>query len=152
MTLKDIRFNLLTLPDSNNVNPKTGRAIATACANYCDPLTFDKLELNTIHPVCHIQPIEYIQSNQQLEIGKAVHCKTKVIYTVNYYSAVQLVAESEVITSLYPMRRSEYRLVITEPEATNCFSTNFHVFTNNNQLSFTKFISKLLLHKKAKIK
>jgi hypothetical protein len=28
---------LLTLPDFNNVNSKTGRAFATACANYCDP-------------------------------------------------------------------------------------------------------------------
>ena len=43
----------------------------------------------------------------------------------------QLVAEGEVITSLYSLsrRRSEYRLVITEPEATNCFSINFQVFT-----------------------
>ena len=30
------------------------------------------------------------------------------------------------------------RLVISEPEATNCFSINFQVFTNNNQLNFTK--------------
>ena len=35
------------------------------------------------------------------------------------------------VTSLYSMslRRSEYRLVITEPEVTNCFSINFQVFT-----------------------
>ena len=39
------------------------------------------------------------------------------------------------ITSLYSLsRRRRYRLVITEPEATNCFSINFQVFTNNNQL------------------
>ena len=39
----------------------------------------------------------------------------------------QLVAEGEVITSLYSLsrRQSEYRLVITEPEATNCFSIKF---------------------------
>ncbi len=30
-------FILLTLPGSNNNNTKPGRAIATACANYCDP-------------------------------------------------------------------------------------------------------------------
>jgi hypothetical protein len=35
-------------------------------------------------------------------------------------------------------RRSEYRLVITEPEATNCFSINFQVFTNNNPHNFIK--------------
>ena len=35
-----------------------------------------------------------------------------------------VVAEGEVITSLYSLsrKRSKYRLVITEPEATNCFS------------------------------
>ena len=44
------------------------------------------------------------------------------------------------ITSLYSLsrRRSEYRLVITEPEATNCFSINFQVSANNNPLNFTK--------------
>ena len=37
-------------------------------------------------------------------------------------------------------RRGEHRLVITESEVTNCFSTNFQMFTNNNQLiiNFTK--------------
>ena len=37
------------------------------------------------------------------------------------------------ITSLYSLsrRRSEYRLVITEPKATNCFSINFQVFKKN---------------------
>ena len=33
-------------------------------------------------------------------------------------------------------RLSEYRLIITEPEATNCFSINFQV--SNNQLNFIK--------------
>ncbi len=27
----------LTLPDFNKINTKTGRAVATACAKYCDP-------------------------------------------------------------------------------------------------------------------
>ena len=42
-----------------------------------------------------------------------------------------IVAEGEVITSPYSMslRRSECRLVITEPEATNCFSIHFQAFT-----------------------
>ena len=42
------------------------------------------------------------------------------------------------ITSLYSLsrRRTEYRLVITKPEATNCFSINLQVFTNNNQHNF----------------
>ena len=30
------------------------------------------------------------------------------------------------------------KLVITEPEATNCFSINFQVFTINNQHNFMK--------------
>ena len=53
-----------------------------------------------------------------------------------------IVAEGEVNTSLYSLsrRRSEYRLVITEPEATNCFSINFQVFTNNNPHNLNKFI------------
>ena len=44
------------------------------------------------------------------------------------------------ITSLYSLsrRRSEYRLVITEPEATICFSINFQVFTKKNQHNFIK--------------
>ena len=56
------------------------------------------------------------------------------------------------ITSLYSLsrRRSEYRLVTTEPEATNCFSINFQVLTNNNQHNFIKFTSNLLLYKKDK--
>ena len=33
-----------------------------------------------------------------------------------------------------------YRLVITELEATNCFSINFQVFSNDNQLNFTKIL------------
>ena len=52
------------------------------------------------------------------------------------------------ITSLYSLsrRRSEYRLVIPEPEATNCFSINFQVFTKNNQHTFTseKILVKIL--------
>ena len=38
----------------------------------------------------------------------------------------------------------EYRLVITEPEATNCFSINFQVFTNNNQHNFIKIHFKFI--------
>ena len=38
----------------------------------------------------------------------------------------------------------QYRLVITEPEAPNCFSINFEVFTNNNQLNFTKIHFKFI--------
>ena len=47
-------------------------------------------------------------------------------------------------TSLYSLsrRRSEYRLLITEPEAINCFSINFLVFTNNNQHNFYKITQK----------
>ena len=53
---------------------------------------------------------------------------------VGMLKTILLVAEGEVITSLYLLsrRRSEYRLVITSPEAINCFSINFQVFTNNN--------------------
>ena len=52
----------------------------------------------------------------------------------------QLVAEGEVITSVYLLsrKRSDYRLVITEPEVTNCFSINFQAFTNNSQHNFIK--------------
>ena len=42
---------------------------------------------------------------------------------------------------------------MTEPEATNCCSINFQVFTNNNQRNFItirSFASNLLLYKKAK--
>ena len=35
-------------------------------------------------------------------------------------------------------KRSECRLVITETEASNCFSINSHMFTNNNQHNFIK--------------
>ena len=50
------------------------------------------------------------------------------------------------IRRLYSLsrRRSEYRLVITEHEATNCFSINFQVFTNNNQHKFIKIQLKFL--------
>ena len=48
------------------------------------------------------------------------------------------------------LRLSEHRLVITESEATNCFSINFQVFTNNNQHNFIKFTSNLLVYKKDK--
>ena len=48
-------------------------------------------------------------------------------------------------------RRSEYRLVITEPhEATNCFSINFQVLTNNNRLNFTKIHFKFITVLKSK--
>ena len=42
-----------------------------------------------------------------------------------------IVAEGEVITNPYSMslKRSECRFVITEPEATNCFSIHFQAFT-----------------------
>ncbi len=41
---------------------------------------------------------------------------------------VELVAEGEVITSVVSIgKRSEYILVIAEPEATDCFSINFQV-------------------------
>ena len=52
----------------------------------------------------------------------------------------QLVAEGVVITSLYSLsrRQSEYRLVITEPEATNCFSINFQVFTKKQSTQLYK--------------
>ena len=40
--------------------------------------------------------------------------------------------------NLYSLSRSEYRLVIIEPGATNCFSINFQVVTNNNQDNFIK--------------
>ena len=57
------------------------------------------------------------------------------VFWVGVYTKIirQLVAEGEVITSLYLLsrRRSEYRLVITKPEATNCFSIIFQVFTKN---------------------
>ena len=53
----------------------------------------------------------------------------------------QLVAEGEVITNLYS---SEYGLVITEPEATNCFLTNFQVFAKNNQHNFIKILFKFI--------
>ena len=40
---------------------------------------------------------------------------------------------------------NEYMLVITETEATNCFSINFQVFTsNNNQHSLIKMHSKFI--------
>jgi hypothetical protein len=63
---------------------------------------------------------------------------TKLLYRNKLFN--NLVAEGEVITSLYSLsrRRSEYRLVITEPEATNSFSINFQVFTNNNPHNFIK--------------
>ena len=32
----------------------------------------------------------------------------------------------------------------TEPEATNCFSTNFQAFTNNNQHNFIKIHFKFI--------
>ena len=48
--------------------------------------------------------------------------------------------------------RCEYRLLITEPEATNCFSTYFQVFTNNYQLNLQTITSNSSLYKKAKIK
>ena len=38
-------------------------------------------------------------------------------------------------------RRSEYRLVITEPEVTNCFSINFQVFTKKINTTLQKFTS-----------
>ena len=38
----------------------------------------------------------------------------------------------------------QYRLVITEPEAPICFSINFEVFSNNNQLNFTKIHFKFI--------
>ena len=43
---------------------------------------------------------------------------------------------------------NNYRLVIAGPEATNCFSVNFQVFTNNNQHNFIKIHFNLLLYKK----
>ena len=52
----------------------------------------------------------------------------------------QLVAEGEMIRR----RRSEYRLVIPEPEATNCFSINFQVLTNNNEHNFIKIHFKFI--------
>ena len=50
------------------------------------------------------------------------------------------------LSSLYSLsrRRSEYRLVITEPEATNCFSINFQVFTSNNRHNFIKIHFKII--------
>ena len=39
-------------------------------------------------------------------------------------------------------------LVITEPEATNCFSINFQVFTSGGQETLKKFILNMLLYKK----
>ena len=38
--------------------------------------------------------------------------------------------------------RGDYKPLFTEPEATNCFSINFQVFTNNSQLNFIKIIKK----------
>ena len=45
---------------------------------------------------------------------------------------------------------NNYRLVITGPEATNCFSINFQVFTNNNQHNFINIDFNLLLYKRDK--
>ena len=53
-------------------------------------------------------------------------------------------AEGEVITSSYSLRRGEYELVITEAEATNCFSINFQV--NMVRLS-RKFVFICTLHR-----
>ena len=68
----------------------------------------------------------------------------KTIYfyiNVNQYRSLTIShRRGEVITSLYSLsrRRIECRFVITEHEVTNCFSINFQVFTNDNQLNFTK--------------
>ena len=43
-----------------------------------------------------------------------------------------------------PKAKLIYRLVITESEATNCFSINFQVFANNNRLNFTKIHFKFI--------
>ena len=41
---------------------------------------------------------------------------------------------------------NEYRLVITLPSVTNCFSINFQVFTNNNQHNFVKNHFKFIIY------
>ena len=47
------------------------------------------------------------------------------------------------ITSLYSLsrKRGEYRLVIIEPKATNCFSINFQVFTKKINTTSQEFTS-----------
>ena len=53
------------------------------------------------------------------------------------------------ITSLYSLSRSrsEYRLVIAETEATNCFSINFQVFTKKINTTLQKFTSEKIFVK-----
>ena len=46
------------------------------------------------------------------------------------------------------MITSLYRLVITEPDATNCFSINFQVFANNNQHNIVKIHFNVVKHAK----
>ena len=42
------------------------------------------------------------------------------------------------ITSVYSLSRSEYSFVITEPEATNCFSINFQIYTKKKSTQLYK--------------
>ena len=43
----------------------------------------------------------------------------------------------------------DYRLVITEPEAANCFTTTFQVFTNNNRQTSIKSHFKFITVRKS---
>ena len=57
---------------------------------------------------------------------------------------------SKVITSLYLLsqRQIDYKPIFTE--ATDCFSINFQVFTNNNQHNFIKNTLKFIAVQKDK--
>ena len=68
------------------------------------------------------------------------------------YINAHVLPEGKVITSLYLLsqRQIDYKPIFTEPEATDCFSINFQVFTNNNQHNFKKNTLKFITVQKDK--
>ena len=61
------------------------------------------------------------------------NCKINILYDFLTISHLSLGDYKPIL--IKPKAKWIYRLVITEPEATNCFNINFQVFTYNNQLN-----------------
>ena len=86
--------------------------------------------------------LKLLQKNNLLSIRAALNK-----FEINFIKFVLIIICKHLeiyIKTISRLMLGEYRLVITNHEATNCFNINFHLFTNNNQYKLYKIYFKFI--------